>query len=228
MALFAHELRYVAYDMGLYFYFLSLVGLSHQKGALPIKFLLVRHLVSVEDSEQSEFKMMSLGSKNPEAVAKHFWPANEEDVERQVLQYDSRWEESTPRISDAGIDGWYSSPPWVKVSMPKQWRRKRSKTAVTIEHSETEIRKLEEIQVLKYQRAALWRRRRILKGYNAKERRYMVLPLNLDEYERLGTRIDRINGKILRVATMKRSIDAKFLKPPLRLVSSTERKLQLV
>lgn len=219
MALFARELRYVAYDMDLYLYFLTLVGLFRKKTATaPIRLVLVRYVHNVQDPELSTCEMARIASKEAEEKVMRRWPSNEKEIIGRFSGSEYVWEKAPLRMLQSVVGGWYESVPWMKVSMPKRWRKRRTgRTGIVVRtenvRSITEARKLKEIAELKEKCSRLWRRRRALNIFNAQLKRYAVSPLNQEEYARLGKCLDRLRGRIRHVATARMVIESRFLRP---------------
>lgn len=236
MALFARELRWVAYQTDSCRCFVSLVGLSKRKGRNCIKFLLCQYVLYLDFSREDTFKMMLIEGKDLKSVDDVnanicvLWPESEEDVGKIVASQDARWVDAIPQLYDVVVGRWYGASLWGKVSMPRKWRGKSSITlgrdekrarkglARIFRLSQKEKRKLADIRALKEIRSMLWRRRRALKIYNVELRDHAVSPLNQKEYDRHSKSIERINQEISWIATKKTKIDSKFLVPQLSLV----------
>ncbi len=239
MAHFARALHSVAHETDSYLYFMSLVGLSNRKGRCCFRFFLCRYVQYLHFSEEDTFCMMPVLKEDMKEVFNYdmqgvlkseidakasfgaLWPLYEHEVEKAVLLSDGRWVDALPQLYDVVVSRWYEDCRCVKVSVPRKWRRKSSKTIGEIEKNtergkKTRLRfsskeelKIARIRELKERRSVLWRRRRALKIYNTEQRRYAVSPLNQVEYDRHGKRIERINRKIATVAREKSMIDLR-------------------
>ncbi|MCX6787978.1 MAG: hypothetical protein NT108_02320 [Candidatus Kaiserbacteria bacterium] len=215
MALFAHELRHGAYDMGAYLYFISLIELARKKGGPPIKFILFRHVLYRNFPEQSDSRMTRV---NTEMAVLALWPSDEEAVQRDVLQCDDRWKKTTSWLCLVAVDGWHEPflrHEWVKVCEPKK-REKKPLDADAIRLKQERIRKTEYLCDLAKQRNVLWHKRQALLGWNETIRRHFLPVESRLEYALLSKRIERFERQIKCATSQQSWIDPKFLQPPLR------------
>ena len=220
MALFAHELRHSAYDMGAYLYFISLIELARKKGGPPVKFVLFRHVMYWNFPEQNDSRIARVDA---EMAVMALWPSDEEGVQRDVLQCDDRWKKTTSWLCPVAVDGWHEPSlrdAWVKVCEPKK-REKKSLDANAIRLKQERIRKTEYLCDLAKQRNVLWHKRQALFGWNGTIRRHFLPVESRPAYADLSKKIERFDWRI-RYATSKRPcIDQKFLAPLRRIPERT-------
>lgn len=212
MALFAHELRHGAYDMGAYLYFISLIEIARKKGGPPIKLVLFRHVMYWNFPEQNDSRMTRV---NTEMDVLALWPSDEEDVQRDILQCDDRWKKTTAWLCPVAVDGWHEPflrDAWVKVCEPKK-RKKKPLDANTACLKQERIRKTEYLCDLAKQRNLLWHKRQALFGWNAMIYRHFLPVESRTEYALLSKKIERLEGQIKCAVSKHSLIDPKFLRP---------------
>jgi len=219
MALFARELRYAAYDMGDYLYFIALVMLAKRKGSKkPVKLVLYRHMLRRDDPERNSSKMIRIPLDDVDACVEVCWPKNYEEVRQEVEYGDSRWKRTTRWLCPLVVDGWYEPHlrnTWVKVSEPKH-RKTQPLSDFEARAKQKRIKKAKHLLELNVKRNLLWKKRQSLVGCAEHDKERSILSKRILRLERMAISV-----------SMWRSTEPKF-EQPFRRICMQGRQLVLV
>ena len=227
MALFARILWRGALDSGSHIQFIALVELVKKKGGAPIGFVLCRHTMPCENSDESKNEMIRIKAKLVGKYVKRFWPQGMKEGSAFLDCESGFWQKTTPWLYDAVVvESWYvsSQERYIKVGRSRQRKKKPLRTEEEKKQSvlvqEARVRESQYLCELKNEVSRLRSRLESLEDHETIAGHVFVKKEHSIEYGFICRKLEKLKRAIMCATWERPEIDPEFLKPIPRILGS--------
>lgn len=232
MALFARILWRGALDSGSQVQFIALVELVKKKGGVtkkggaPIGFVLCRHTMPCDESDEGKNEMIRIRAKLIGKYVKRFWPQGMKEGSVFLDCESDFWQKTTPWLYTVVVESWYnySQEIYVKVGRSRQRKKKSPRTeeeqkqAVLIQ--EARVREAQYLRELRNEVSGLRLRLESLEDYETILGHVFVKKEHSVEYGFIRRKIEKLSRAIACATWERPEIEPEFLKPMPRIRGS--------